>query len=60
LEQARGLLTAHPDRHPCLITRLPNFIFRAAGAVLLRRINQKAGQGRRSIKKPAGFSGGPR
>jgi len=34
---------AHPDRFPCLIIWLPNFIFEAAGAVLLWQINKRVG-----------------
>ena len=34
---------AHPERYPCLIIWLPNFIFEAAGVVLLWRTNQRVG-----------------
>ena len=34
---------AHPERYPCLIIWLPNFIFEAAGAVLLWRTNKRVG-----------------
>ena len=34
---------AHPERYPCLIIWLPNFIFQAVGAVLLWRINKRIG-----------------
>ena len=34
---------AHPERYPCLIIWLPNFIFQAVGAVLLWRINKRVG-----------------
>jgi len=34
---------AHPERYPCLIIWLPNFIFEAAGAVLLWRTNRRVG-----------------
>ena len=34
---------AHPDRYPCLIIWLPNFIFQAVGAVLLWRTNKQVG-----------------
>jgi lipopolysaccharide export system permease protein len=34
---------AHPERFPCLIIWLPNFIFESVGAVLLWRINKRVG-----------------
>ena len=34
---------AHPERYPCLIIWLPNFIFQAVGAVLLWQINKRVG-----------------
>ena len=34
---------AHPERYPCLIIWLPNFMFQAVGAVLLWRINKQVG-----------------
>jgi lipopolysaccharide export system permease protein len=34
---------SHPERYPCLIIWLPNFIFQAVGVVLLWRINRRIG-----------------
>jgi lipopolysaccharide export system permease protein len=34
---------AHPERYPCLVVWLPNFIFQAVGSVLLWRINKQVG-----------------
>jgi lipopolysaccharide export system permease protein len=34
---------SHPERYPCLIIWLPNFIFQAVGVVLLWRINRRVG-----------------
>ncbi len=34
---------SHPERYPCLIIWLPNFMFQAVGAVLLWRINRQVG-----------------